>query len=162
MTVPSLKHACIFSVLLLQKNGDMEVRLSTERGEYRMCALFLLIMFIIASLGCIFWYVKQDSCQSHLDELLQLKGRYDTIVENRISGSTSELVTTKDQLLEVHKIRATDEGARNKECEKKVIKLEGERDRLSSELSRVKEEKAKKEIDYLKISKSLEDCEKKS
>ena len=133
----------------------MEVRLSTERGEYKMSALFLLIMLIIASLICIFLYVQLWSCQSHLNELLQLKGKYEAIVGSKGSGTASELATTKDQLVEAHKTRATDEVTRNKDCEKKVSKLEGERDRLSNELK-------KKDKDFLIISKNPEDCEKKS
>ena len=150
-----------FSVLLLQKNGNMEVRLSTERGEYRMSALFLLIMLVITCFVCISLYVQLWLCQNHLDELLELKGKYKVIVEGKESGTTSELATTRDQLLEVHKARATDEGARNKDCEKKVNKLEEERDRLIKELLMMKEEKAKKDIVYLKMSKNYEDCQKK-
>lgn len=116
-----------------------------------MSAHYLLIMLIIAGLICIFLYMQLWICQSRLDGLLQLKGKYEAIVENKESGTTSQLVTTKDKLLEVHEKRATDEGARSRDCEKKVNKLEEERDSLNKELSKVNK-------DYATVSNNYEHC----
>ena len=128
-----------------------------------MAALFSLIMLIIASFGCIFLYMKLDSCQSKLVTLVQFEGECTAFKMNKIE--TTEVAKTKDylqdELKNVHKDTATKEDERVKDWKKRADKLEEERDRLRIELSKLKDEKVKKDIDYLKCSKNLDDCQNK-
>ena len=149
-------QTCFF-VLLLQKNGTTEVRLSTERGEYRMAALFLLIMLIITSLGCIFLHLKLDSCQSKHVQLVRVEGECKAIKESK-QETTSEVARTKDNLQVEFKNTLKDnvvtENKRANDWKQRADKLEEERDHLRNDLS-------KKEIEYLKCQKNLDDCQKK-
>lgn len=149
-----------FSVLLLQENGTNTVHLITQRGEFRIAALFLVIMFVFASLGCFLLYWKLDSCKSQLEPLIELKGEYKA---NKNAEATSEVARAKDNLQDelknVHKDYAAKEDERGKDWKKRADKLEEDRDNCRNELSTVKDEKAKKDSDYLVMSKNYEHCQ---
>lgn len=140
------------SILLLQ---IMKV-LSTERGVYRVAALFLLILFIIACSGCIFLSLKLDSCQSQKIKSAKLEGELKVYKEIEKAENISEVAKTniKDQLLAAYENMAAKEEKNGKEWKKRADKYEEERDHCRDELSKVKEKKAK-EVEYLECSKRL-------
>ena len=150
-----------FSVLLLQKTGKTEVHLSTERGEYRMAALFLLLMWIITSLGCGLLYWKLESCQIENIRLVKLEGEYNAITKNQKTGTTSEVTTTslEDKLLKLNEDAAD---KRVNEWKERAESLEQQQNNLRMDLLNEKDKNTKTNNEYLKCSKLLEDCREKS
>ena len=143
-----------FYTILLQKNVAMEVLLNTRIGEYRAAVLSLLIILIIASLGCIFLYLKLNSLASEHVELVILKGKFQAYKELTTTSEVAKM-NLKDQLLAVYKDMAAEEKDRSKKWKERADKLEEERDHCRNELLEVKEEKAK-EVECLKYSKRLQ------